>query len=157
MMTATCKPGDGVILPRTCHQSLINACAIVGTIPIFITPVTTTTTAHVQSQEPADDLFGLSHGIEVDSLSACISQVKSSSLHVGLVVLVSPTYFGATTDVAAAALICHKHGIPLGVDAAHGAHFRFSKALPQCALEAGADIVVESTHKTLSAMTQVKS
>jgi arginine/lysine/ornithine decarboxylase len=40
------------------------------------------------------------------------------------------------------------------VDEAHGAHFQFHPALPIAALSAGADIVIQSTHKTLSALTQ---
>ena len=168
MMLATCKPGDAVVMPRNCHQSLLHACTIAGTMPIFITPVTCTATkvdqykssASSTTQAPnAEDVFGLSHGIDVNALSLCLSQLtssQSSKMKIGLVILVSPTYFGATTDIAAAASLCHEYGIPLGVDAAHGAHLRFSEILPQCALESGADIVVESTHKTLSAMTQVR-
>ena len=48
----------------------------------------------------------------------------------------------------------HKHGIPLIVDEAHGAHFRFSDYFPVSATDLGADVVIQSFHKTLPAMTQ---
>jgi len=50
--------------------------------------------------------------------------------------------------------IVHEHGLPIVVDEAHGAHFHFHQALPLSAVDAGADLVVQSTHKTLSSMTQ---
>ncbi len=40
------------------------------------------------------------------------------------------------------------------VDEAHGAHLELSERLPKTALEQGADIVVQSTHKTLPSFTQ---
>lgn len=51
--------------------------------------------------------------------------------------------------------VCHVHGIPLLVDEAHGGHFAFHEGMPCSALAAGADLVMQSTHKVLSAMTQV--
>ena len=48
----------------------------------------------------------------------------------------------------------HRHEIPLIVDEAHGAHFRFSDYFPISAAELGADIVIQSFHKTLPSMTQ---
>ena len=45
-------------------------------------------------------------------------------------------------------------GVPLLVDEAHGAHLGLHPALPPSALQAGADLSVQSTHKQLSALTQ---
>ncbi|TXG66229.1 hypothetical protein EZV62_007504 [Acer yangbiense] len=45
-------------------------------------------------------------------------------------------------------------GIPLIVDEAHGAHFGFSDQLPYSALQQGADLVLQSTHKVLCSLTQ---
>lgn len=47
-----------------------------------------------------------------------------------------------------------KKGGILIVDEAHGAHFKFDNYFPTSAVELGADIVIESIHKTLPAMTQ---
>ncbi len=45
-------------------------------------------------------------------------------------------------------------GVPLIVDEAHGSHFGTHLDLPASSLSKGADCVVHSTHKVLSAMTQ---
>ena len=52
------------------------------------------------------------------------------------------------------AKIVHRAGLPLIVDEAHGAHFRYSEIFPQSALELGADVVIQSVHKTLPSLTQ---
>jgi arginine/lysine/ornithine decarboxylase len=56
-------------------------------------------------------------------------------------------------DLQQLADLMHKHDKPLLVDEAHGAHFGFHPELPPSALSRAADIVVQSTHKMLSAMT----
>jgi arginine decarboxylase len=70
------------------------------------------------------------------------------------ILIVSPTYYGVCCDVAEIAQLAHQYNIPLIVDEAHGAHFKFHPDLPMSALAAGADMVIQSTHKTLSALTQ---
>ncbi|MBD9157039.1 MAG: hypothetical protein EGQ17_01905, partial [Lachnospiraceae bacterium] len=70
------------------------------------------------------------------------------------VMIVSPTYDGVCSDVRRIAGICHRYGVPLIVDQAHGAHFPFSEYFPEDAVSAGADVVIHSVHKTLPAMTQ---
>ncbi len=68
--------------------------------------------------------------------------------------LTSPTYDGVVSDIKKIAEIVHKYEIPLIVDEAHGAHFHFSNYFPASAAELGADLVIQSFHKTLPAMTQ---
>ena len=68
--------------------------------------------------------------------------------------LTSPTYDGVVSDIAAIAEIVHAHQIPLIVDEAHGAHFGFSERFPKKAISYGADLCIESVHKTLPAYTQ---
>ena len=70
------------------------------------------------------------------------------------VFLTSPTYEGGVSDVAAIAEAVHRHGIPLIVDEAHGAHFPFGEEFPVSAVECGADVVIQSLHKTLPSLTQ---
>lgn len=70
------------------------------------------------------------------------------------VLVVSPTYDGIVSDVEKIVEICHGCGIPLIVDEAHGAHFRYHKGFPVSALDLGADVVIQSLHKTLPAFTQ---
>ena len=47
-----------------------------------------------------------------------------------------------------------KYGKPLIVDEAHGAHFGFYEGYPESAVKQGADIIIQSLHKTLPSMTQ---
>jgi arginine decarboxylase len=68
--------------------------------------------------------------------------------------MVYPTYYGVCEDIRAIAALTHQFNIPLLVDEAHGAHLTFHPEFPISALQAGADLAVQSTHKTLSAMTQ---
>lgn len=72
----------------------------------------------------------------------------------GAVLIVSPTYEGRCADVAAIAQVVHERGIPLIVDGAHGAHLGFHPAWPQSPVRCGADLVIQSLHKTLPAPTQ---
>ena len=68
--------------------------------------------------------------------------------------MISPTYFGALGDVRALAAVAHRHGVPLIVDEAWGAHLAFHEELPEHALAAGADLVISSTHKIVGSLTQ---
>ena len=70
------------------------------------------------------------------------------------VLITSPTYDGIVSDVARIAEIAHHYGVPLIVDEAHGAHFRFSEYFPVSAAQLGADVVINSVHKTLPCLTQ---
>lgn len=51
-------------------------------------------------------------------------------------------------------MVCHKHGLPLIVDEAHGAHLGLAPGFPPSAMQQGADISVQSTHKTLNSLGQ---
>eukprot|EP00600_Ochromonadales_sp_CCMP1393_P002492 CAMPEP_0174978872 /NCGR_PEP_ID=MMETSP0004_2-20121128/14454_1 /TAXON_ID=420556 /ORGANISM="Ochromonas sp., Strain CCMP1393" /LENGTH=89 /DNA_ID=CAMNT_0016230311 /DNA_START=86 /DNA_END=352 /DNA_ORIENTATION=+ len=52
--------------------------------------------------------------------------------------------------------LCHRFDIPVVVDEAHGAHLRFidDNTVFEDALSCGADIVIQSTHKTLTSFSQ---
>lgn len=137
MVLATCRPGDTLIVPRNCHQSVIAALILAGVHPIFVTP-------------EVDPQWGLAHGVTPDAVATALQAHPEAAA----VLLVSPTYYGVCSDVAAIAHLTHQHGIPLLVDEAHGAHFGFHPDLPASALSCGADVVVQSTHKVLGALTQ---
>ena len=66
--------------------------------------------------------------------------------------LTSPDYLGNMADIAAISLVCHRKGILLLVDNAHGAYLRF---LPQSLhpMDLGADLCCDSAHKTLPVLT----
>ena len=78
---------------------------------------------------------------------------KAASVIAG-VVITSPTYEGICSEVREIAELVHKYGLPLIVDEAHGAHLGFYEEYPESAVQAGADIVIQSVHKTLPSPTQ---
>ncbi|MBR4872572.1 MAG: aminotransferase class V-fold PLP-dependent enzyme [Clostridia bacterium] len=68
------------------------------------------------------------------------------------VYITSPDYLGNVADVKALAEVCHRYGVLLLVDNAHGAYLRF---LPEDRhpLTLGADLCCDSAHKTLPVLT----
>lgn len=73
---------------------------------------------------------------------------------IGAVLITSPTYDGVVSDIRAIAQVVHDAGAALIVDEAHGAHFAMHPFFPEPALRCGADLVVNSMHKTLPSLTQ---
>lgn len=134
---ATCQPGDKIILPRNIHQSAISGLILSGAIPIFIHP-------------EYDPDWDIANSISVEAVARALEQYPDAKA----VMIVSPTYHGVCGDVAAIAQLVHQYHIPLLVDEAHGAHFNFHPDLPTPALQAGADLSVQSIHKVLGAFTQ---
>ncbi len=94
--------------------------------------------------------YGIYDGYTADDVRSAIAQNPD----VSAVFITSPTYEGRCSDVERIAAVCHNAGMPLIVDAAHGAHFGFDDRLPKSAVQCGADIVIHSVHKTLPSMTQ---
>lgn len=80
--------------------------------------------------------------------------LDSSDKDIKAVFITSPTYEGKCSDVAGIAAVCHKRGIPLIVDEAHGSHFGLGEGVPDNSVQQGADLVIHSLHKTLPSMTQ---
>ncbi len=68
--------------------------------------------------------------------------------------ITSPTYEGVISDIETLGKLCKKYGILLIVDEAHGAHLNHNKDLPKSSVELGADVVIQSLHKTMPALTQ---
>ncbi|HIK18365.1 MAG TPA: aminotransferase class I/II-fold pyridoxal phosphate-dependent enzyme [Leptolyngbyaceae cyanobacterium M33_DOE_097] len=134
---ATCQPGDKILLPRNVHQSAIAGLILSGAVPVYLLP-------------GYDAMTDLLYTVTPEQVAAALQQHPDAKA----VLLVSPTYHGVCADIAAIAQIVHKVGIPLLVDEAHGAHFGFHPDLPTSALSAGADLAVQSTHKTLAGLTQ---
>ena len=93
---------------------------------------------------------GICGPIEPEALQKALEETPDAAC----VVLTSPTYEGILTDIAACAAICHARGVPLLVDEAHGAHLGLFSGWPDSALHQGADVVVQSVHKTLPCLTQ---
>ncbi len=136
-LLATCSPGDKVIVPRNAHQSVVSGLILSGAMPVWVAP-----------QYDVD--WQLALGVTVDAIASTLAQHPDAKA----VVVVSPTYEGVSSDVAALAAVVHAYDMPLIVDAAHGPHFAFHSELPSSALSGGADVVIHSAHKVLAAFTQ---
>lgn len=134
---ATCNPGDKILLPRNVHQSAISGLILSGAVPIFLQP-------------EYDPVLDIAHSVTPETVAIALKQHPD----VKAVLVVHPTYYGVCGDLSAIATLTRAAGIPLLVDEAHGAHFAFHPDLPISAMSAGADLTVQSTHKTLSALTQ---
>lgn len=135
-LLAICRPGDQVIVQRSSHQSIFHGCMLAGVRPIYVG-------AEVDYQT----------GFEKPLSPLQIEQILQTKPNVKGVWITSPSYFGINQDIEAIALICHQYNVPLIVDEAHGAHYTFHEQLPPSAMEAGADIAIQSTHKMLTSMT----
>ena len=79
---------------------------------------------------------------------------RAESEKISAVVITSPSYTGEVRDVRSWAEYAHALGAVLIVDEAHGAHFSKHPWFPRSAVSQGADLVVQSLHKTLPALTQ---
>ncbi|MEA5577435.1 aminotransferase class I/II-fold pyridoxal phosphate-dependent enzyme [Anabaena sp. UHCC 0451] len=134
---ATCGTNDKIILPRNVHSSVISGLILSGAIPIFINP-------------EYDEDLDIAHSITPEDLKTTLAKHPDAKA----VLTVYPTYDGVCGDLKSIAQITHQYNIPLLVDEAHGAHFAFHNNLPTSALTAGADLTIQSIHKTLGAMTQ---
>lgn len=124
-------------MARNCHKAVYHGLYIRDLHPIYIYP-------------HEDSRLGINGGIS----PSCVERYIEENQDIQAVLITSPTYDGVVSDVKSIARSVHKYGISLIVDEAHGAHFHFSDYFPVSAAELGADIVVQSFHKTLPALTQ---
>lgn len=134
---SVCKPGDVLIAARNCHKSVINGMMIAGVSPVYIKP-------------QFNGCFGIPGAVEPNRVKEALEQNPGAAG----VLVTSPTYHGICSDIKGIAKIVHSFGKILIVDEAHGAHLNFHDSLPPCAMDSGADICVQSAHKTLPALTQ---
>ncbi|NLY17367.1 MAG: aminotransferase class I/II-fold pyridoxal phosphate-dependent enzyme [Clostridiaceae bacterium] len=137
MLISAFNRGDRLLVQRDCHQSVINALILSGIQPVFVTPGYN---ERWHLKMPA----GL-HDWEKAVLSN--PDIKGA-------VVTYPDYYGMCAPISEIADLMHQNGKLLLVDEAHGAHFAISRRLPQTALKQGADLCVQSFHKTLPALTQ---
>lgn len=137
MIYAICKQGDTILVQRNAHKSVFHAIELVGAKPVYLAP-------------QWDEHTRSAGAVPLETIKKAIKRHPEAR---GLV-LTYPTYYGmAAKNLEEQIELCHLHHIPVLVDEAHGAHFTASKIFPPSALDLGADVVVQSAHKTLPAMT----
>ena len=140
---ASVKPGHKLVMARNCHKSVFNALELGGIEPVYARP------------EIIDE-YGISGEVTPDEIKRCLSENPDADA----VILPSPNYYGIVSDIEGIADAVHDAGKILIVDQAHGAHlkffhkFGFGDDMPLCAEDSGADITINSIHKTLASITQ---
>ncbi len=132
--------GSEILAARNCHKAVYHAIELGGLTAHWLVP-------------PVDAAFGVYGSIAPAAVKAALTA------HPGVrcVVLTSPTYEGVLSDIASISAICRRHGVPLLVDEAHGAHLlplAVSHGWQGGAVAGGANLVVQSAHKTLPSLTQ---
>ena len=137
MLMASLAPGDVLLVPRNVHRSIMGAMILAGVRPVYLQPA-------------IDTRLGIAMGVSLAAVECAVREHPEARA----ALLVYPTYYGVTTELAAIADFLHAHDMLLLTDAAHGAHFAFSEELPPSAMAAGADLSAESTHKLLGSLTQ---
>ncbi len=134
---AICYPKDKLIVNRDCHQSVINGCILGDIKPVYIN-------SNINKEN------NIINGVNINE----VINVINSNLDAKAILLTYPTYYGCTYDLKTICDYAHNKNMVVIIDEAHGAHLGLSDELPQTALEQGADIVIQSTHKTLPSFTQ---
>ena len=136
-VSACVSKGGKLLMARNCHKAVYHAASLLDLETVYVYP----------EQERR---YGLNGGISPERVERLLEE------HPGVqaVIVTSPTYDGVVSDIRKIAQIVHERGLFLIVDEAHGAHLAFSPYFPDSALELGADVVIQSVHKTLPSLTQ---
>jgi lysine decarboxylase len=134
-LLAAVPPGGTVALPRNIHRSVVAGLVLSGAVPRFI----------YHDALPQCGALGPS----LEAVAAALDASPTPSA----IFLTRPSYYGLARDIEQIADLCHARGIPLIIDEAHGGHFRFlPSGGPKSALDSGADIAIQSCHKTLGSL-----
>ncbi|MBQ8513430.1 MAG: aminotransferase class V-fold PLP-dependent enzyme [Clostridia bacterium] len=133
---ALAKSGKPVIMARNCHKSVYNAVTICRSKPVYILP----------RPHPM--------GFAADITPSQAEEAILGCPDAACMLITSPTYDGVVSDVGGIAEVCHRYGVALIVDAAHGSHLGFLDPAVQSPVTCGADVTVMSLHKTMPSLTQ---
>ncbi|RPI09318.1 MAG: aminotransferase class V-fold PLP-dependent enzyme, partial [Zetaproteobacteria bacterium] len=137
MILSTTLPGDEILVARNAHKSILAGIILSGATPRFFLP-------H----------FDADLGIAVNVGADAVRSAMRDYPHARVATVTSPNYYGIAADIPAIVEAAQRHGATLLVDEAHGPHLHFHPALPPSAVDAGADLTVQSTHKIVGGMTQ---
>jgi arginine decarboxylase len=138
---ATCHRGsrDCIIVARNAHQSAHHGVILSGCNVVYVMP---------------ECGGGMAHHVTPASLEETFLCARENGRYPRAVLVVSPTYFGVQSDISALKAVCDRYNAVIIVDEAHGAHLDFLSAGNASALQSGAHLVIQSTHKQLSSLTQ---
>lgn len=169
---ATCHRGDVVLVARNCHKAVYNAICMLELEPEYIVPDYVDMKWHCgadrngaqtipneMTNDCGEDICEIAERTDIlgdispVKLELTLNKLIDDDRKPSAVIITSPTYEGVISDISTIAGIVHRYGIYLIVDEAQGAHLNFMKT-HKTAMEQGADIVIESLHKTMPALTQ---
>lgn len=136
-ISASVHRGGQLLTARNCHKAVYHGMYLRDLHPVYVFP-------------SKNAKLGINGAISPKDVEKALSENPG----VEAVLVTSPTYDGIVSDIGEISKIAHRYDVPLIVDEAHGAHFSFSAYFPASAVELGADLVIQSVHKTLPAMTQ---
>lgn len=137
-LAASWPPGGRLVLPRHSHTSWVGAAVWTGAEPVFL---------------PAE--FDRTGRLPLPPGAAAYAEALDRLEGAPAVCAVThPNALGIASDAAAIAEAAARRGALLIADEAYGAHFAFHPAFPRPALQVGAELTVQSAHKTLGALTQ---
>ncbi|KAB2328870.1 aminotransferase class I/II-fold pyridoxal phosphate-dependent enzyme [Cytobacillus depressus] len=136
MIMAAIGENDTVLIQRNCHKSILNGIHLVKANPVFLGP-------------DYDEDWGVAGGVSVETVKLAIQEFPNAKA----IILTYPNYYGMVYELEELIHYAQSKGIPVLVDEAHGAHFAGSRLFPPSAVQLNADLVVQSAHKTLPAMT----
>jgi len=137
MMMAALNPGDKLAVPRNAHKSMLGGLVMSGVEPIYMQPV-------------IDEALHMDHCVTPE----IVAETLEKHPEVKAVYVVTPTYYGVAADIKSIVKVARAAGKLVLVDEAWGPHFHFHPLLPISATAAKADLVINSTHKMLSAFSQ---
>lgn len=126
------KEGEKLLLMYDCHISCYYAAMHAG--------------CDIIRCEVSDNIKGIS----LDDIKRAVENNKG----IKACVITSPTYFGYSCDIENIIGYLKENNIRVIADESHGTHFALSDIFPKSSIEAGADFVVHSAHKSIGALTQ---
>lgn len=134
---SVCARGQKIIAGRDSHKAVASGLILSGAEPVFVQP-------------EFNEEFAVSAEIKPETIEKALRANPDATA----VLITRPNYYGICSDIEKICSLVHSYDKILIVDEAHGAHLAFSDRLPPSALEHGADICIQSAHKTLPAVTQ---
>lgn len=140
------KPGEVVLLDRNCHKSVHQAVVMSDAIPLYLPPA-------------FNHRLGVWMPLRWQTIKAFLEYPYPEALRPRMLVLTTATYDGVLYPIEQISALCDEQGILLYADEAWAPHLRFHPRFATGtarlnATDAGAHVVVQSTHKTLSAFSQ---
>lgn len=139
MIMSAAFEGGEIMVARNAHKSALMGLILSGAKPVYVMP------------DIIED-WGIQGAVNPESVSALFREYPNCNA----LFLVSPTYYGICSNLKKIADICHENNALLLVDEAHGGHLYFDDSADskKGAIQCGADICVQSLHKSAGALTQ---